>query len=930
MADIIERIIFDDSKALPALNNITNAIKETDKAMESLNQETKKVSESIGKDVIKTNEEIAESTKKTAEAEKKALKEKVTATEIYGTSLDKIKAKLVEYRTNLSNTLKVMASYVSLSKTQEEGVGRLVNVFGGGGKAIRGLAVGFNVLKVAIAATGIGALIIGLTSLIAFFTRTQKGADFLARTFAGFKTAISVLGDAFANVGEKIFDAFQNPKQAVIDLWEVIKDNLINRLKAVPLLFQAIGNSLEALWNRDLKGLKSAAVDAGQALIQMGTGLDSEQQNKFADAVKDTAKQMSDAAREAANLEAMKQKLADAQIRLTTEEAKMRAVIAENKKEAEDTNNTYAKRIEAATKAIGTEQSLLQQKIKLAQDNVDIIRAEQNLTTNMRKDYAALAQAEAEVSNLKAESLEKQIELNNKINGLFKEVSDKLKQTKDTLFEIAKAYNLITDEEGFEIVKKKQIDELNNLKNTFKETIDLIKSTTSDKDKDLLKKNLGVEDLNLEIKKLEKNIGTLDIAIEGLEEREFIPKEALQPLERLPNVIGLGTEAIKKQIEEIRNYGNSLNIDVSGTINRLEKELKKSLSKPLKADPTIDLSRLVIKPPVIQDKDKFNLTDYLGDIETAEDLFDKVLLDIFGFQGSERAKEFLEGAGAFVSEWGNLLNESTEIQLSNIDKQLNKLTERRSKLESDLEEEQELFNEGLANNLGAKQAEVDGLIAEEARLNAEKEKLQRDAQRRQIIADSATQAQALITSSIQIIKGFAPLGPFGLPLGIAAVAALFGFFAKTKVDALKATKLHGGADRIDDYFGVPIRYGRSDIGNQKGYRLIDEDNGNPTNVIISAREMLLPEKVVNAQRVFFDNLKAGLYDGYDLSKLISSTTINKGIGVTNINHSHINLPKERKISRQYVPFVGKDGVQRAVLKTITEDMKDGSIIEFGY
>ena len=119
MADIIERLIFDDSKAIPGINNVTNALRETNKAMEEVNQETKKLSDNIGKDVIKTNEQIADSTRKTAEAEKKALKEKVEATEVYGISLGKIKAKLSEYRTDLMNTVKVMTSYISLSKTQE-------------------------------------------------------------------------------------------------------------------------------------------------------------------------------------------------------------------------------------------------------------------------------------------------------------------------------------------------------------------------------------------------------------------------------------------------------------------------------------------------------------------------------------------------------------------------------------------------------------------------------------------------------------------------------------------------------------------------------------------------------------------------------------------------------------------------------------------
>jgi plasmid maintenance system antidote protein VapI len=46
-------------------------------------------------------------------------------------------------------------------------------------------------------------------------------------------------------------------------------------------------------------------------------------------------------------------------------------------------------------------------------------------------------------------------------------------------------------------------------------------------------------------------------------------------------------------------------------------------------------------------------------------------------------------------------------------------------LQDELSRELELQEKGLANNVGNKQAEVDGLLAEEARLMAEKEKIQK-------------------------------------------------------------------------------------------------------------------------------------------------------------------------------------------------------------
>ena len=140
--------------------------------------------------------------------------------------------------------------------------------------------------------------------------------------------------------------------------------------------------------------------------------------------------------------------------------------------------------------------------------------------------------------------------------------------------------------------------------------------------------------------------------------------------------------------------------------------------------------------------------------------------EIFGDVDGEKAKEFLKGVASLVGEFGNLLNEATDIQLSNIDKQLDKLSERRETLQDELSRELELQEKGLANNVGNKQAEVDGLLAEEARVMAEKEKIQKEAQKRQLISDTMAQGQRLITSSINMIKGFSNIPLVCLSLGI--------------------------------------------------------------------------------------------------------------------------------------------------------------------
>jgi len=320
------------------------------------------------------------------------------------------------------------------------------------------------------------------------------------------------------------------------------------------------------------------------------------------------------------------------------------------------------------------------------------------------------------------------------------------------------------------------------------------------------------------------------------------------------------------------------------------------------------------------------------EITDFDSLLDTVLKDIFGKLDGAKAKEFLSGAASLVSEFGNILNEATDIQLSNIDKQLDALSKRREKLQDDLAKELELQEKGLANNVGNKQGEVDGLLAEEERLMKEREKIQKEAQKRQLIADSITQAQGLITASINIYKGFSVLGPFGIPLAIAAIASMFAFFAKTKVDAFKATKLYTGADKISDHFGYGDRHGDTDLpGRGSGYRLINERTGKPTNVIISGKEMMLPEDVSLPNTEFFHSLKNGMYKGVDLNAAMGFYLNYKG--KANRAHQstviqHQSKPQAKERARVAIPHTMKNGKKGMIITTIKADWTDGKFIEF--
>ena len=98
---------------------------------------------------------------------------------------------------------------------------------------IGGATKGFNLMKIAIIGTGIGALLIAITAVSAAFTSSEEGQNKFAKIMGVIGSVVGNLVDILAKLGEGIISAFEAPKQAIIDFKDfivVILASLLNRL----------------------------------------------------------------------------------------------------------------------------------------------------------------------------------------------------------------------------------------------------------------------------------------------------------------------------------------------------------------------------------------------------------------------------------------------------------------------------------------------------------------------------------------------------------------------------------------------------------------------------------------------------------------------------------------------------------------------------
>lgn len=110
----------------------------------------------------------------------------------------------------LNGTIQKSEQQTEATKKATDGLlGSLDRMTGGAVTAFRGIVSGAKTgvvamrsLKVAIAATGIGLLVIAVGTLVSYFVNTQRGADIVSKSFKAVGATVSVLMDRISGFGE--------------------------------------------------------------------------------------------------------------------------------------------------------------------------------------------------------------------------------------------------------------------------------------------------------------------------------------------------------------------------------------------------------------------------------------------------------------------------------------------------------------------------------------------------------------------------------------------------------------------------------------------------------------------------------------------------------------------------------------------------------
>ena len=330
--------------------------------------------------------------------------------------------------TNLERAIEASEKAVdNLSVANQKAVGALDKMTGGlatkfvqARAGISSLIKGLNRTKVAVAATGVGALVLAMTALVSYFTKTKRGAELLERVTASLGAVMGVLTDRLSAVGEFLVNVFTSPKKTITDLGDTINKYVTRKVRDLLDGLGLLGSAISKAFSGDFKGAMddaSAGIDkVAVSLVLLNPVV--AVGKKMAESFRDAAKGANEAAEAAFKLKEAEQALNDSRRETLVETARQRAEIKALNLIAEDTMKSTEERIQAAQRAGDIERALFERRRAEAEEALRIRQEQNALSESSAENLQAEAELEAEVYNLRAESLELQTTLQNKLNTL--------------------------------------------------------------------------------------------------------------------------------------------------------------------------------------------------------------------------------------------------------------------------------------------------------------------------------------------------------------------------------------------------------------------------------------------------------------------------------------------------------------------------------
>lgn len=381
-----------------AENRELGTLEKLAKENKSLTEERKKLNletENGKKRLTAINAELDRNNKKIRESSDALTKQKINIGN-YQSALSDLSPTFAAMNANLMGMVRGLKALVPVTNANTTALGRL---------------------RVALIATGIGAIVAILGTLIAAFLSTERGMDSLMSVIRPlqviFKKLLGVIQDLSLKAFDGLKEAINNPKEALKELGEVIKNNIINRFKSLQVFGESISLLMKGEWSASAKKFADGWIQATTG-IEDGT-------DKLSNAAKGIGDFIGQAVDEGQKLFELEEKLEDRQIALEVPLKKLRLEMEKYQSIATDNLATNEERIAAIEMEKNIRRQILAGELELKDLEIEILKLKQSFNDVSAEDQLELQKLIGERYVFEQEALKEINKLNKKQSTLQEE-----------------------------------------------------------------------------------------------------------------------------------------------------------------------------------------------------------------------------------------------------------------------------------------------------------------------------------------------------------------------------------------------------------------------------------------------------------------------------------------------------------------------------
>jgi hypothetical protein len=337
--------------------------------------------------------------------------------------------KAVQGITNLNNEISKTEKEVNNSKeglkdftNVADGLtGGMISKFGSLTGTLSKVAGGFKGIGAAIAASGIGLLVLAISSVAAAFNASEEGQNKFAKIMGVIGSVVGNVMDVISDLGEIIIGVLSGDSEAIKSataFGKKIFDVVGLPIKNIISVVQTAANVIKGLWNDGIDG----------ALTALENGVEDVKGNfkDAANAINDGANALKKFGQEALKEAKIAQQIADQRAKadktdreLIVQRAEADRKVAELREKALDREKYNTKqRIGFLNEASKVEQEVTNKEIQSAKLRRDAIIEENKLSKSNKEALKAEEEAKAAVINLETKRLNLQKALTAQISSL--------------------------------------------------------------------------------------------------------------------------------------------------------------------------------------------------------------------------------------------------------------------------------------------------------------------------------------------------------------------------------------------------------------------------------------------------------------------------------------------------------------------------------